>query len=180
MTNEELLREIEILKQENAQLRALAGWSAGCETFNWKELNQIVSNYEDNGEFTTKLRARIVHCMQQSCRHAFNGEWKKLKRELSRIPAESRESVLNYSCHKSMLTPLEEVFANHSNAEKTTIMVELLLKYGAYATTNILELACVNNVYGAVLLLLHNGASVSEQCLAYSTAPDIYNLLHIQ
>ncbi len=181
MTNEELLREIEILKNDNAQLRALTGWTADCETFDWKHLNHIVSNYENNGEFTTKLRARITHCMQQQCRHLFNGELAKIKRELARIPAECKSAILNYSCHKSLVTPLDEVFADHNlgSNEKITNMVELLLHNGAIATNSALQLACSNNVYGAALLLIHRGAKVCDKCILCASAPDVLQLLHV-
>lgn len=184
MTNDELLREIELLKQENAQLRARTGWKPEQETYDWKQLSHIISNYNDNYEFTTKLRARIAHCMQQSSRHAFNCELVKLNRELSRIPAENKEPILNYSCHKSTLTPLEEVFDMNEDsttafyADKVTNLVELLLRHGAIATNVVLVIACVYQVYGAVLLLLHHEASITKQC--YATSPIIIELLRIK
>lgn len=181
MTSEELLREIEILKNENAQLRSLTGWTAQSETYDWKQLNHIVGNYEDNGEFTTKLRAKITRCMQQQCRYQFNGELAKLKRELARIPDDCKSATLNYSCHKSLVTPLEEVFAEHNlgSNEKITNMVELLLRFGAIATNPVLLLACQMNVYGAVLLLIHRGAKVCDQCILHAKSPEVLQLLHI-
>lgn len=181
MTNEELLREIELLKQENAQLRARNGWTPEQETYDWKQLSHIVSDDNDKYEFTTKLRARIAHCMQQSSRHAFNCELVKLNRELSRIPADNKQPILNYSCHKSTITPLEEVFDNNEDsttqfyADKISHLVELLLRHGAIATNVVLLLACAYEVYGAVLLLLHHRAPITKQC--YVTSPNIIELL---
>jgi hypothetical protein len=181
MTNEELLREIELLKQENAQLRARTGWTPEQETYDWKQLSHIISNNNDKYEFTTKLRSRISHCMQQLNRYSFNCELVKLNRELSRIPSENKQPILNYSCYKSTLTPLEEVFDNNEDsatafyADKITQLVELLLRHGAIATNVVLIIACVYQVYGAVLLLLHRGAPITKQC--YATSPNIIELL---
>lgn len=168
MTNEQLLRDIEALKQENSKLRNMinTGWNEEQETFEWKQLCQIVSDH-NNEQFTTKLRARISCSMHQS---NFKSGVVKLKRELERIPESNRGSVLNYICHKSVQTPLEEVLAEYNivNCDyfnKATRIVDLLLQFGAMPTQHALQLACKQNVYGAVVLLLHYGATIEETCV---------------
>jgi hypothetical protein len=168
MTNEQLLREIEALKQENSKLRNMinTGWNEEQETFEWKHLCQIVSDH-NNEQFTTKLRSRISYCMH----HAnFKREFIKLKRELERIPESNRGSVLNYICHKSVQTPMEEVLAeynvvNSDYCNKATRIVDLLLQIGAMPTQHAMQLACKHNVYGVVVLLLHYGATIDENCV---------------
>lgn len=165
MNNEQLHREIEALKQENSKLRNMinTGWNEELETFDWKQLCQIVSDHY-NEQFTTKLRARISYCMHHD---NFKREFVKLKRELERIPESNRSSVLNYTCHKSVKTPIEEVLAKYnvietSDNSKATLIVDLLLKYGANATQCAMRLACEHNVYGVVVLLHHRGAVIEE------------------
>jgi hypothetical protein len=169
MTNEQLLREIEALKQENSKLRNMinTGWNEEQETFEWKQLCQIVSDH-NNEQFTTKLRARISYCMHHV---NFKSEFIKLKRELERIPESNRGSVLNYICHKSVQTPLEEVLAEYNVVNfrdywnKATRIVDLLLQFGAMPTQHAMQLACKHNVYGVVVLLLHYGAIIEENCI---------------
>lgn len=167
MNNEQLLREIEALKQENAKLRNMinTGWNEELETFDWKQLIQIISDH-NNEQFTTKLRARITYCMQCS---NFRSEFVKMKRELERIPESSRGAVLNYICHKSVKTPIEEVLADYNMltdyCNKATRIVDLLLKYGANPTQYAMRLACEHNVYGVVVLLQHHGAVIEENAV---------------
>lgn len=168
MNNEQLLKEIEALKQENSKLRNMinTGWNEDLETFDWKQLCQIVSDHI-NEQFTTKLRARITYCMHHN---NFKSEFVKLKRELDRIPEPNRGAVLNYICHKSVKTPIEEVVAEyniieHSDNNKATKIVDLLLKYGAKPTQYAMRLACEHNVYGVVVLLHHHGAVIEENAV---------------